>query len=180
MDAYTLTLEDIATYPINYDLIYRHLNIDDDIATADEELIEEYVKQAFDAFERATECAIVQRTATIVYTVAPSDNSFRLPFGPVASITSVNGEDYTDISNTRFERIGTLEHVYLPSYTLPLTIVYEVGYATLPHDIHGAIWWDVCGRYEERGPDGKNTNAFDKVVKYDRIVNRHRRGRGLL
>lgn len=130
-----------------------HLRID---STAEDALIEAYLGAAVATVERWTQRLLVRRQAVLRLTDLPSDfTPIELPGGEVGSVTSVI-VDIVTITGTY--AVGHSPAVLIPATSwptvtgdgYPVTITYQVGFATVPGDLTAAVRLIAAELFERR------------------------------
>ena len=151
------------------------LNLDSDISAnpLEAEYLADLQAAAVEYAETIMGCSLIERqviaeffepytpfSSGFIYGAQPS-NSFRLPRGPIISITSVL-DAKGEITNYSIEGEGSTDILKLNvGFTAPVTVVYQAGYAELddygqpivtdiPADIRHAIRTHVATLHERR------------------------------
>jgi uncharacterized phiE125 gp8 family phage protein len=120
------------------------------------------------------------------YQVRQNFNDFELPYGPVSSVDVVTTVDSDGITvealalNSDYFVYGTdFKTIKILNNFTNNTIVYRVGYGTLPGPLRLAILNEILYRYENRGDEGAiRATAFTEVgvCQSSRILaNKYRR-----
>lgn len=82
--------------------------------------------------------------------------NFKLPFGPVSSVTSVKDVDQVTLDTTAYSiKNGVLETVF----TQPVYVTYVTGYSTVPEDYKQMILERLAYLYGNRGDSSKTNNG---------------------
>jgi hypothetical protein len=86
--------------------------------------------------------------------------NYKLPFGPVTSITSVKDVDQATLAATAYSiKNGVLE----TAFSSPVFVTYVTGYTTTPEDYKQMILERLAYLYNNRG-DGSKTNIGTWLV----------------
>jgi uncharacterized phiE125 gp8 family phage protein len=139
---------DDSTRPVTWAEAKAHLRLTGD---DDQTQVETMIDAATDFAESRMGCTLMQRTRThVIYDGQP----LTIPYGPVASITSIVDDDDNAITAT-LESIGNLQRLNIStaSYSYPLTVTYVAGFASrssIPASIRLAILQHVATMYEVR------------------------------
>lgn len=129
--------------------------------TADDDVIQEIIDGAIDWAERYTATSLRACTITAILEI---HNRIELPYGPVTSITSVDGVLFADVPACRFTG---------PSIGFPLlngygvyTVIYEAGYTTIPPAFILGIKQFISFAYEHRGDSYESNQAvFAQIAR---------------
>lgn len=138
--------------PVSYATAKSHLRLPND---ADEEYVSLLIEAATDYAEVKMSASLVEReiTATFYDGDIGTDNVIRLPYGPVAAITSVFADqlEVTDYEQFRVGNSDRLKFTVTPS--APVVVIYDAGYGSasdVPAMIRQAILTHVGTLYEHR------------------------------
>lgn len=150
-----------------------HINLDDDTQKAE---VEAFALAAVEAFELETGVAAGSRTITVTYTGNETHTAdFRLPKGPVISITSVVGDNNNTVSSDDYELRQIGKQYYLHLWRVPpnpIVITYVAGYSTVPQLIKSGCLLHTEHLFRKRGA---TTSVASQVVEFglERIYNNY-------
>lgn len=139
---------DDSTRPVVWEEAKAHLRLFDD---TDQTYVESLIDAAADFAESRMGCTLMQRTRThVIY----DGQRLELPYGPVASITTITDDNDAPITAT-IETLGNMQRLNISTagYAFPLTVTYVAGYASrssIPAAIRLAILQHVATLYENR------------------------------
>lgn len=139
--ALPITLEDVKTE-------LKMTGIDDDNG-----VIERLMYEAVDWIQEYCGISLVDSTVTATIEI---HNRQLLPYGPVKSITTIDGVAYSASNACQF--IGTTGDVRMVGYGR-FTVVYNAGYVNIPPSLIGALYAYIAYVYEHRGDDLDETNT---------------------
>ena len=157
--------------PITREQLNLHLRIEDEVLV-EHDLLDSLIKSAREHVEDVTRRAILTQTWDYYLDEWPSSDYIKLPFGNLASVTSISWKDdegtettltvTTDyLVETNGEQCGRIVLPYgetWPSGTLypsnPIKVRFVCGWTTaalVPYKIKAAILMVCADMYEQRG-----------------------------
>lgn len=169
------------------------LHLKNEGITADDDLLDIYIKAARQLCEEYTNTALLSKTISQTFDVFPATDKVRNPFGaleltvtPVASVTSViykdadaadqtiNASNYDVDTTTRFARVAPISTYMWPSTYSGLnavTVQYIAGYSTattLPAPFRSAMLLTIGHWYinREDSPRRLSTQAEWILKRY--------------
>lgn len=135
-----------------------HLNVTED---DDDDLIRAYISSISEMIESKTNRLFSECVVTAEFTLSRFESTLFIPFGNVASMTSVQ-VDGTDINYT-YSAVSQQLCIPVQSITLPatVTVTFTAGTAPVPAPIkHAAmIWLSDAFEYRENKIEGQYTSA---------------------
>lgn len=154
---------DVTTEPVTLDQVKRHLNLEFDTAgsfdfTDDDTYLNELNAQCREAAEQETGLSLAPKTLRVI--VRNELGNVEIPFGPIASVTSISDWQGNLIDPADYKLMGNLfKTIAWPCFQY-LDIIYEAGYAAgkCPKGIIRGILEEIAYRYNLRG-DAEVTRA---------------------
>lgn len=113
----------------------------------DDRFLSEMITSARHRLEMWTGLSFIPKTFEIECTNLAGN--YKLPFGPVTSITSVTNTDDTSLDYTTTRNLSRLKTPLQEN----IIVTYEAGYTDLPKALKQAILMEVAYRYEHRGEE---------------------------
>jgi uncharacterized phiE125 gp8 family phage protein len=142
---------DVATEPVTLAEAKAHLRVDFTQTDNDND-ITRLKKVARIQVENQINKGLGSRT--LIVGIRNDKGNFKLPFGPVTSITTVKDVDQVALASTAYSiKNGILETIF----TTPVYVTYVTGYSTVPEDYKQMILERLAFLYNSRG-DAKKTN----------------------
>ena len=148
---------DVATEPVTLAEAKAHLRVDFTQTDNDND-ITRLRKVARLQVENQINKGLGSRTIKVG--VRNDKGNFKLPFGPVTSVTNVKDVDQVTLETTAYSiKNGVLE----TKFTQPVFVTYVTGYATTPEDYKQMILERLAYLYNNRG-DIKKTNTGGWII----------------
>ena len=147
------------TEPVTVAEAMAQANIDN--IGGDDTLIEAYITTARMQCENYTGIGFIERE--VIAVVNNSLGNIFLPYGPVASITSVYDLNDNEITADEYKVSGVKWTQFRYPAAAWLKITYVAGYNELPQLLKTALLQQVAYLYEHRGDEDKNT--FSPIAK---------------
>ena len=116
----------------------------------DNTLISELITSAREGLEEWTGLSLIPKTLEIEFTNLAGN--YKIPFGPVVSITSLTDSDDDLTAITVYTTTSDLSKLKTPLQA-EMIMTYEAGYSTLPKRLKEAILKEVAYRYTHRGEE---------------------------
>ncbi len=144
-------------WPVTLEQVKSYLKMDG--IEDDNAVISQMIDEGIDWIERYCSISILPQTIVAYLEIK---NRIELPFGPVASIESINGVTAFN-TNCLFPQTG---FVNLSGYGR-YTVEYTAGYEVVPAALIGGLLGYVAYAYENRGDAfDENSEAFASVCAH--------------